>query len=123
MTIAGARTPEELDTLFEDAAVLRDPAALAQLFDEHAVLVARETRREVQGRDEIARAVSAMWAEDDTYVADPRRILQVGDTALVLGGGAVHVVRRDADRSWRYAISLLDLAGYLNRAAGSSYPT
>jgi len=29
---AGARTPEELETLLEDAFVVHDPQALAQLF-------------------------------------------------------------------------------------------
>src|SRR5687768_12128964 len=34
----GAQTPEELETLFEDAFVVRDATALAQLFEEGAVL-------------------------------------------------------------------------------------
>jgi ketosteroid isomerase-like protein len=32
----------------------------------------------------------------------------VRDTALVVSGRAVNVVRRTDDGSWRYAISLLD---------------
>jgi hypothetical protein len=35
---AGARTPEELETLLEDAFVLHDPQALAQLFQPAARL-------------------------------------------------------------------------------------
>ena len=36
----GARTPEELETLFEDAFVIRDRTALAGLFEDGAVLSA-----------------------------------------------------------------------------------
>ena len=39
----GARTPEELETLFEDAFVVRDRDALAQLFEDGAVLVGVHT--------------------------------------------------------------------------------
>ena len=42
------------------------------------------------------------------HLADPRRVLQVRDTALVLAGHALNVVRRANDGSWCYAISLLD---------------
>ena len=37
---AGARTPEELETLLEDAFVLHDPQALAELFQPGALLAA-----------------------------------------------------------------------------------
>ena len=35
----GARTPEELETLLEDAFVVRDGEALIELFEDGAVLV------------------------------------------------------------------------------------
>ena len=50
-----------------------------------------------------------LWDAERLYLADPRRILQVGDTALVVAGHAINVARRTDDGSWRYAISLLDL--------------
>jgi hypothetical protein len=50
-----------------------------------------------------------MWELERSYLADPRRVLQVRDTALVLSGRAISVVRRGDDGSWRYAISFLDL--------------
>lgn len=103
----GARTPEELETLFEDAFVIRDREALALLFEEEAVLVAGAGAREARGPD-IVRIAAAMWDRDITYVADPRRVLQARDTALVLARRGVNVVRRAGDGSWRYAISLLD---------------
>ena len=105
---AGARTPEELETLFEDAFVTRDRQALARLFEEGAVLVTRGGPQ-ARGGDEIARFAEAMWERDRTYVADPRRVLQARDTALVVAEHAINVVRRGSDGGWRYAISLLSL--------------
>ena len=103
----GASTPEELETLFEDAFVIRDREALALLFEEQAVLVAGATAAEARG-EQIARIVAAMWDSEFTYLADPRRVLQARDTALVLTERGINVVRRGSDRRWRYAISLLD---------------
>jgi hypothetical protein len=106
---AGARTPEELETLFEDAFVLRDHEALAQLFEAGAVLVAGGGLPEARGHQEIARVATEMWNLERTYLADPRRVLQVRDTALVLARRAINVARHGDDGSWRYAISFLDL--------------
>jgi hypothetical protein len=50
---AGARTPEELETLLEDAFVLHDPQALAQLFHPGATLVT-DRLPEARGRRQIA---------------------------------------------------------------------
>ena len=49
-----------------------------------------------------------LWDSGRIYLADPRRVLQVRDAALVLGGGATSVVRRGGDGAWRYAISIVD---------------
>jgi hypothetical protein len=106
---AGARTPEELETLLEDAFVLHDHHALTQLFDPGAVLVAGGGLPEARGHRQIAQVATQLWDSDRRYLADPRRVLQVRDTALVLAGRATNVVRRADDGSWRYAISLLDL--------------
>jgi Domain of unknown function (DUF4440) len=103
----GARTPEELETLFEDAFVIRDREALAELFEDGAVLVADHGGREARGGDEIARWAGEMWAHDRTYLADPRRVLQARDTGLVLTRHGINVVRRRSDGAWRYAIALL----------------
>jgi hypothetical protein len=106
---AGARTPEELETLLEDAFLLHDPHALAQLFEPGAMLVAGGGLAEARGRRQIARVAAQLWDAERLYLADPRRVLQARDTALVLAGSAINVVRRADHRSWRYAISLLDL--------------
>jgi hypothetical protein len=105
---AGARTPEELETLLEDAFVLHDPQALAQLFHPGATLVT-DRLPEARGRRQIAQVAAQLWESERSYLADPRRVLQVRDTALVLAGRATNVIRRADDGSWRYAISLLDL--------------
>lgn len=101
----GARTPEELETLFEDAFVVRDRDAVADLFEDGAVLVI--AGGEARGAEQIARVATELWSRDITYVADPRRVLQSRGTALVVARNAVNVIRRGADGRWRYAISLL----------------
>lgn len=106
---AGARTPEELETLFEDVFVTRDRQTLAQLFEEGALLVAGDGAQEARGEAEIVHLATAMWERDRTYLADPRRVLQARDTALVVAQTGIHVMRRGGDRAWRYAISLLAL--------------
>lgn len=103
----GARTPEELESLLEDAFIIRDPTALGQLFEDGAVLDPGGALREARGRADIERAVTAMWDHDRTYLAEPRRVLQSGDTALSLGAG-INVVRRGRDGAWRVAIALIE---------------
>lgn len=105
----GARTPEELETLLEDAFVIRDRAALAGLFDAGAVLVAHRGTMRARGGQEIARLVTAAWDRDLAYVAAPGRVLQARDVALIVAEHDINVVRRGSDRLWRYAISLLNL--------------
>jgi hypothetical protein len=106
---AGARTPEELETLLEDAFLLHDPQALARLFHPGAMLVAGGGLPEARGRRQITQVAARLWDTERLYLADPRRVLQARGTALVLAGRAINVVRRTDDGSWRYAISLLDL--------------
>ena len=102
----GARTPEELETLLEDAFVVRNGDALAELFEDGAVLVADDGTREARG-GEIARLASEMWERNRTYLADPRRVLQARNTALIVTKWGVNVVRRGSDGAWRYAIAVL----------------
>ena len=103
----GARTPEELETLFEDAFVLRDQAALAEVFERGAVLLPGGGLREARGRDEIAGVARDMWSGQRVQVADPQRVLQVRGTALILAASTVSVARRGSDGAWRYVISVL----------------
>jgi hypothetical protein len=105
----GARTPEELEELFEDVFVTRDAEALCGMFAEGAVLAFGEGPDAARGTEEIGRHVAALWTGDWTYVAHPRRVVQARETALVLADGAINVVRRGSDGAWRYAIALLSL--------------
>ena len=104
-----ARTPEELETLFEDALVIRDGEALVELFEDGAVLVAGDGSAEARGSEEIARWATAMWESDRVYLAEPRRVVQARDTALLAGREGINVVRRGGDGAWRYAISVLSV--------------
>ncbi len=103
----GAHTPEELETLFEDAFVTRDRDALAALFEDGAVLVSDDRVPEARGTREITHLATAMWERDRMYLADPRRVFQVRDTGLVVARRGISVVRRGRDGAWRYAIFLL----------------
>jgi hypothetical protein len=105
---AGARTPEELEMLFEDAFVVGDRAGFCTLFDDGAVL-APEGAPEARGGEAIGRAAAELWTAGRTYVAGPNRVLQSRETALVVSPAGIHVARRAADGTWRVAISLLDL--------------
>jgi hypothetical protein len=103
----GARTPEELEALLEDAFVTRDREALAELFEDGAVLVNGRVC-EARGGEAIGRLAAVMWDREYAYLADPRRVLQARDTALVLAERGISVVRRRDGGGWRYAISLLE---------------
>ncbi len=105
---SGARTPEQLETLLEDAFMIQDHQALAQLFHPAAILAAGRGLPEARGHQQVAHVAAQLWASNGLYVADPRRILQVHDTALVLADRAIHVIQRAHDGSWCYMISLLD---------------
>jgi ketosteroid isomerase-like protein len=107
--VAGARTPEELETLVEDAFLMRDLDEVSALFHEGAVLVPSAGGPEARGGEAISHAVAALWGNGRTYVGGSRRVLQARDTALVVTDVGVHVARRAADGRWRVAISLLDL--------------
>jgi hypothetical protein len=103
----GARTPEELDALLEDAFVVRDRRAVTALFESEALLVDSATG-EARGAHAIARWATQAWTRGLTYVGAEPRVLQAGDTALVLTRQGFGVARRHHDRAWRYAIALLE---------------
>jgi hypothetical protein len=102
----GARSPEELELLFEDALLLRDGALLAALFAEGAVLAA-DGGPPGRGGAAITELALALWPGDPPYVADPRRIVQARDLALIVAEQAISVARRGCDGSWRYVIAIV----------------
>lgn len=103
-----ARTPEELETLLEDAFVVRDRRALAELFEDAAVFIADGGRRCARGTDEIAALADDLF-NHRTYVAGGGSIVQSRDTALLVADAGVSVLHRGPDGAWRYAIALLSL--------------
>src|SRR5215207_8771922 len=103
--MSGARTPEELETLFEDALLLRDHQVLTALFESGATLVMGGDQP-VRGGEAIARAALATRSGIGAYVADPRRVLLARTSALVVTDRSVNVMHRGDDGAWRYAIVL-----------------
>ena len=101
----GAQTPEELETLLEDALVVGDADTLAALFESGATLVIGGAQP-VRGGEAIARAALATRNGIGAYVADPRRVLLARNSALVVTDQGVNVMHRGADGAWRYAIVL-----------------
>jgi hypothetical protein len=99
----GAATPEELETLFEDTLLLRDGQALATLFEDGAVLVA-EAHAPGRGGVAIAQLALVHWCGEQVYVADPQRVVQMHDIALIVAERSINVARRDRDGTWRYVI-------------------
>jgi hypothetical protein len=99
----GTRTPEELETLFEDTLMLRDHQALAELFEEGAVLIV-DDERSARGGEAIARLALVTWADGQPYVANPQWVMQARDIALIVSERGINVVRRGSDGTWRYAI-------------------
>jgi ketosteroid isomerase-like protein len=100
---AAARTPEELETMFEDALLIGDAELLADLFDDDATLI---VGAELPARDgeEIARLALTTWQGSHGYVAGPRYVAQVGDIALILAEEGINIARRSREGAWRYAI-------------------
>ena len=103
---AGARTPEELDALLEDAFVVNDREAPDVLFVDGAVLT-HAGGPEARGGEAIGQVLTDLWSRGCTYVARPGRVVRVRDMALLVSGTATHVLRRDRDGTWRAVISLL----------------
>ena len=102
---SGALTPEELDTLLEDAFVIHDRNALAGLFEPDGLVAAAGAAARGPA---IEALLAALWAREMTYLAQPRHVLQAGNTALIVAEQSISVALRAADARWRYAIALLD---------------
>ncbi len=93
-------SPEDLEMLLEDAFVLRDAAALADLFEPGAVVASVESQQRVSDiGDEIWKL--GFWSE-------PRLVVENGHTAVVIGSRAINVMHGSEGGSWRYAICVFD---------------
>jgi len=94
--------------LLEDACITRNVEGMLALFDAGGVLVAGPDGPLARGGAQIPRVAAAIWGQQPTYVASPRRVVQAGDIALTVGEG-INVARRGTDGAWRFAIALLHL--------------
>lgn len=103
ITGAGARTPEELEALHEDALVMRDIAMLRGVYDEQAVLAAASGKT-ASGVNDCVELALASWQGDHPYVADPCSLTLAGDLTLIVSRDRISVARRDRHGGWRYAI-------------------
>jgi hypothetical protein len=79
----GARTPEELETLLEDALITHDAETLAAALEPDGLLIG------------------------DAFIAGRSRVLQACDTALLIAEESIGVALR-RDGRWRFAIALLE---------------
>lgn len=95
-----AASPEELETLLEDALLLHDDVAVADLFEERGVLVSGFGY--VSGR---SHAAELLLKHD--YVASVRSVTVVRDVAVVVGEHTVNVACRGPDRSRRLAAAIV----------------
>ena len=95
-----AASPEELETILEDALLLHDDAAVAALFEDRGVLVAGAGC--VRNRH---RAAEVLLQRD--YVASAHLVTVVRDIAVVFGDHTVNVSCRGPDRSWRLAVAIV----------------
>lgn len=100
---AGARTPDELETLFEDALLIGDSRFVADLFEEGALLIT-ETGESAYGRQDVVQLALATSSGTHTYIADPLDIQQACGLALIVARQSINVVRRSSDGHWRYVI-------------------
>jgi hypothetical protein len=104
--MTGGRTPEELETLMEDAILLGDSEVAASLFEANGVLLTDGATTPARGRRAIARALEDC-AGRDIYVAAPRRVVQVEGLAVLVGADVINVARRGRAGRWRLSISLM----------------
>jgi uncharacterized protein (TIGR02246 family) len=117
-----AELPEDLHTLFAEALNSRDLEALAALYSDDGFLMAQRGVP-MQGADAIRETFVQYLAMNPTIRLTTRRVVQAGDTALLVGdwqfrgtsgdgvevsttGTSIEVARRQPDGSWRYLIDL-----------------
>jgi hypothetical protein len=104
LTVMATTTPEELETMLEDAFLTWEYAVLSELFEKGAVVLARPDHRPARGIGAVTRRVVTTWEQGSTLSAVPGPLCGRGDTALDFGDETLAVMRRGGDRRWRYSI-------------------
>ena len=95
-----ARSPEELETLLEDALMLQDEAGAAALFEDGGVLV--DGSGDVLARDQAAHVLARQ-----NYVASPSSVTVVSNVAVVVGSQTVNVSCRAPGGGWRLVAAIV----------------
>jgi hypothetical protein len=94
-----ASSPEELETLLEDAVLLGDEAAVAALFHEGAVLI---TGPRITGPTQALAELAELG-----YVATTRTVTVRRDLAVVVGDHSVNISIRAPDGAWRLVAAIV----------------
>lgn len=94
-----ASSPEELETLLEDAVLLGDEAAVLSLFEAGAVLI---TGSRVTGPEQALTELASLG-----YVAAARTVTGRREVAVIVGDHAVNVSCRSPDGSWRLVATIM----------------
>lgn len=79
-------------------------SALAELFEEWAVLAAGCSLLEVRGSRETAEALAGIHDEARPYITGPRRVTQIRSRALMVTDRGVNAVHRGENGAWRYEV-------------------
>lgn len=94
-----ASSPEELETLLEDAVLLGDETAVLSLFEAGAVLI---TGSGVTGPEQALAEFASLG-----YVAATRTVTGRREVAVIVGDHAVNVSCRSPDGSWRLLATIV----------------
>lgn len=94
-----ASSPEELETLLEDAVLLGDETAVLSLFEAGAVLI---TGSGVTGPEQALAELASLG-----YVAAIRTVTGRREVAVIVGDHAVNVSCRGPDGSWRLVAAIM----------------
>ena len=94
-----ASSPEELETLLEDAVLLGDEAAVLSLFDAGAVVI---TGPRVTGPEHALAELATLG-----YVAATRTVTERRDLAVIVGDHTVNVSCRAPDGVWRLVAAIV----------------
>jgi hypothetical protein len=94
-----ASSPEELETLLEDAVLLGDEEAVLSLFDAGAVLI---VGLRVSGPEKAMAELAPLG-----YVAATRTVTERRDLAVIVGDHAVNVSCRAPDGGWRLVAAIV----------------
>ncbi len=93
-----APSPEDLETLLEDALLLGDEAAVLALFDAAAVVI---TGPHISGPRQALAELTALG-----YVASSRVVTRWRGLAIVVGDDTVNVSCRASDGTWRLVAAI-----------------